>query len=112
VEAENALFSDKEDSMVNWDSSSLNEAFEANGLFDIKKMELVFNSMRRVSPGDIEYWIRESGDGERKSLGYHLRSTFSEEEFEEVKKLLHLQLDNADVTWRTVVIFFVIEKRI
>ncbi len=109
--AEESLFGDTEDPMVNWNSRSLKEELAASNLFEIGTSELVFNSIRRISPSDIEFWLRETGKVGRRSLGYYLRNVFSEEGFEEVKKLLHLQLDNGEVRWRTVVGFFVIEKR-
>lgn len=110
--AEKQLFSNTDDPMVNWDSHSLKGELAGLKLFEVSTSEMTFNSIRRISPADIEFWLRESDEGERKSLGRHLREVFSEEEFEEVRKTVHLQLDNSNVNWKTVVGFFVIRKRI
>lgn len=109
--AEESLFSDSEDPMVNWIIESLGNDLLASGSLDVRVSEVTFTPTRRISPADIEFWLRKSEAGERLSLGDRIREVFSEEEYEEIRKILHVQLDNTDVVWKTVVGFFVIKKR-
>ena len=52
---------------------------------------------------DSELWLSRIGD--------ELREVFSAEGFEKIGKLLHGQLDNTEVTWRSVVAFFIFKKK-
>jgi putative ATPase len=109
--AEEALFSDAQNKMVNWSVDSLKKDLNKSDLLEIDVSEEIFTSVRRLSAADIEFWLRESGKGERNSLGNFLREVFSPEDFEEIRKTLHDQLDNTEVTWKGVVAFFSIKKK-
>ncbi len=109
--AEESLFSNADDPMVNWNLQSLENLLGESGLLTVKVSDVSFSAARRIAPVDIEFWMRETGVGERQSLGDHIREAFSEEEYEEIRKMLHRQLDTTDVQWKTVVGFVTVKKQ-
>jgi len=108
--AEQSLFSDPQNSMVNWTVESLKMELEKHGVSPVRISETAFDTIRRISAPDVEFWLRETGEGEKKSLGDHIREITAEEEFEEIRKTLHAQLDNTDIVWKSVVAFVVIHS--
>ncbi len=110
--AEESLFTNADDPMINWDSRSLQEEISVSEMLSARVSEVTFTPTRRIAPADVEFWLRKSDAEGRKSLGDYLREAFSEKEFEEIRKMLHLQLDNTDVQWKSVVGFYVIKRSI
>lgn len=111
IKAEELLFSDPRNYMVNWTTASIKEEFDTSDQFTMEVREETFSSVRRISGSDVEFWLRETATDERNSLGDYLREVFTAGGFEEISKLLHGQLDNAEVTWRSAVAFFIFKKK-
>ncbi len=111
LSAEKSFFSNNGDPLVGWSVQLLNKELNSIKKIDIKITDVPFTTTRRITPDDIEFWLRETEKGERQSLGDYIRATVSEEEFEEISKMLHVQLDNTDVQWKTVAAFIKVKKR-
>lgn len=108
--AENALFANVNDPMVNWNSESLKKDLNETKAFKIKISKITFSPIRRISPPDIDYWLRVSPKDTKKSLGDHLRMVISKQKFIEVEKMLHSQLDNVELPWNSTVLFITIKN--
>jgi putative ATPase len=110
VSAEEELFSDKEDPLVNWDAESLAKDLETIPTLVVRVFSSIANPKTRVLPANVDFWFRPSGDNHRKSLGARLAAFFDEREISDLKKMLHEQLDNQDVPWKTATAYFKITR--
>jgi putative ATPase len=110
--AEDALFSDASDPLVNWTPQSIGKLCEATRR---RRYRLTFQTIpsmarKRIDPGLVEHWFRPAKKGERVSLGARCHAMMDKKEVESVRRLIHLQLDNKDVSWKTVTAFFKITR--
>jgi len=108
-EAEESLFADPNDPMVNWTPESLAVALEKDNATHVRRQDVTRTVSRRIMPQDIDFWLRKAESGARKSLGDHLRERFDEKEMKEIASLLHAQLDNRDIPWKTVTCYLKIK---
>ena len=104
-EAEESLFGDADDPMVNWDADSLAANLDSIAGITHKSHATTHRSLRRILPSDIDFWLRRAESGERRSLGDRLRESLGEEQMRELTSLMHGQLDNRDVQWKTENVF-------
>jgi len=103
--AESELFNDLSDHLVNWTPESLEEQ-----LGEMDGMRISFNKVTENNPrffksSDIEFWFRKTGGGGRLSLGERLEKNCDVREIEEIKRELHVQLDNKSHSWKSVTLF-------
>ncbi len=110
LSAEHAVFSHADNPMVNWNAASLLKEMDACKTVQGTLSEAVFESSRRIMSTDIEYWLRETSEGELPSLGDHIRTAVSPEGFERIRKMLHGQLDGKEVSWQSVVAFVTVRN--
>lgn len=110
IDAENQLFNDTSDHLVNWTPDSLEtEIGKTEGV------KIIFNKVVESSPrifksNDIEYWFRKTAGKDRLSLGERLERSCEKQEIEIIKQELHLQLDNRSLLWKTVTLFIVVQS--
>ena len=100
--AEQDLFSDPADPVINWTIDSLRSELIFDIGFKLEIIEIIAAPVKRLRPGDVEFWFRETTELERKSLGKRLSQTCSVLELKELQAFLHQQLDNRGVKWKTV----------
>jgi hypothetical protein len=100
---EEKLFADKSDALVNWDPASLEKKCKALFPCTFGVHSLLSSARRRISPEMVEHWFRPQTAGGRMPLGGRLEEDFGKKAAAEIKKLMHLQLDNADIPWKTSV---------
>jgi putative ATPase len=106
VSAEEAIYTDPSDSLVNWDEDTLRQ--EVEGLFisaHEEKRHLSFKveesvAELRVTKGLLSRWFGE-GSGGRPSYAQRLRRFLAEDEVEAVRQIFARQLLNQTVTWRS-----------
>ena len=67
--AEEELFSEKDDPMTTWSAPLLHDEIAMAGGIALSMTIASDSAVRRVSPQDIEFWFRKSGEGQRLSLG-------------------------------------------
>jgi len=108
--AEEELFNDEKNPMVNWSPSTLEKQFAAIAGVSVHISESAHTSRRRMSPKEVDFWFRRAGAGEPKSLGDRLRGLVGSEGAEKVRAALHGRLDYKDVEWRTVVAYIVVRR--
>ncbi len=109
--AEDKLFSDPKNAMVNWTVDSLRDNLKKLGVFERDFSEITYSPLRRITNTEIDFWLRKSDKKERSSLGDYLRKSFSDKDFDKVRNLLYRQLDNVEVTWKSVLVFIALTKR-
>lgn len=108
---ENELFNDPDDPMVNWTSASIVDEIKKIDNVHVSSRLLRENPVKRLYPKDIDYWFRETADGERKSLGKRISEYGTSEQTNRIKQYFHSALDNKDVPWKTVAIIITVNKR-
>jgi putative ATPase len=98
VAAEEAIYDDPNEPLVNWDADDLRKPFHAAGLAVEMETEEESSELQ-VTPGVIERWFAPAGGG-RPSYGDRLAQHLSPEEVAQVRTLFERQLLNQVVGWR------------
>jgi putative ATPase len=106
-EAEEAIYADAVDPVVNWEAADLRYALESAGIEQIAVTEEVQAAEMLVSPETVERWFGLQANGDRPTYAQHLLQRISEEELSGVKSLFQGQLAGQTVTWRTRIVFAV-----
>src|SRR5512133_980693 len=109
-DAECELFNDGTDPLVNWTSASIIETIQKTIPLKIHSSLHIDTNRRRIAPKEIDYWFRTDIVNGRKSLGCRIAEKGTIEQSEKIKRMLHVQLDNNDVEWKTVTLFMVIQN--
>ncbi|MEP0778326.1 AAA family ATPase [Microcoleus sp. ZQ-A2] len=104
VAAEEAIYSDNLDPMVNWDTDELRVAFESVGLVVEVDEERELTSMH-ITPALIERWFATTSATNRPSYAAHLAKNLTEEEIRVVKELFNRSLLHQTVNWESAIAF-------
>jgi putative ATPase len=107
VEAEEAIYADAGDPLVNWGVADLGHALEAAGLVAGAVQEELEGVEMLVSPGTLERWFVVDADRERPSYAQHLLRQLTADELAEVEALFQRQLAGQTVAWHTRIAFVV-----
>ncbi|GAB4523409.1 MAG: AAA family ATPase [Anaerolineae bacterium] len=104
AKAEEAIYADAQDPMVNWDVSDLEQALEATGLVEIH-VELVEQTTQvTITPSLIDRWFEPSRT-DRPSYGQRLAALLTEEELDQVRDLFARALTGQTVEWTSAIAF-------
>ncbi|HHJ06678.1 MAG TPA: AAA family ATPase, partial [Anaerolineae bacterium] len=121
IQAEEAIYANPADPMVNWRAGDLQAALEKAGYAKAQVIKETQTAEFRLGRAHLARWFREGsggveeqggrGVGERRP-GYaqHLRKRLSAGEVEQVKALFERQLLNQTVSWQTQTAFVYGEK--
>jgi putative ATPase len=112
IAAESELFNDPSDHLVNWTPESLEEQIGQIDGMKISFDKVTENNPRIFKSSDIEFWFRKTGGTGRLSLGERLEKSCDSREIEEIKKELHVQLDNKSHSWKNVTLFISVQERV
>jgi putative ATPase len=104
VAAEEAIYSNKLDPMVNWDVDDLQVAFEDVGLVVEVEEERSLTSMH-MTPALIERWFATTSATNRPSYAAHLAKNLHEEEIRVVKELFNRSLLHQTINWENAIAF-------
>jgi putative ATPase len=102
--AEEQLFNDAENPMVNWTSASLEQELGKLPGVTVTIARQEDAILRRVSAADIDFWLRTTDGKGRLSLGDRIARTGGGEKLLELRILMHRKLDFQEVQWRTVTV--------
>ncbi|MAT98829.1 MAG: AAA family ATPase [Anaerolineaceae bacterium] len=103
AQAEEAIYADETDPLVNWDESDLQAGLEAAGFTTVTLQLDREKSQRRLTAGHLERWFGGDGDG---TYGRRLlEAGLSEKEVEKVRTLYKRQLEEQIVGWETAVAY-------
>jgi putative ATPase len=101
VEAEEAIYLQEGDPLVNWQAADLVRALEEAGFRDVAVEDEVQEDERLISAATVDRWFGEPESGERPSYGQHLSRYLEAQDLAAVETLFRRQLAGQAVTWRT-----------
>jgi putative ATPase len=102
IKAEEAIYQNPSDPMVNWDADDLRSLFQAAG-FTVKiQVELTTTDMR-ITPALLERWFTPGSD--RPSYGDRLAATLSDRDRATVRQIFTQQLSHQLVQWQGAIAF-------
>ncbi|HAA31787.1 MAG TPA: AAA family ATPase, partial [Cyanobacteria bacterium UBA8553] len=104
VAAEEAIYSDKLDPMVNWDTAELRVAFESVGL-GVEVDEERSLTQLHITPALIDRWFATASATNRPSYAAHLAKNLTKEEIRVVKELFIRSLLHQTVNWESAIAF-------
>ena len=105
--AEEAIYADPDDPLVNWAEDDLRAAFAAAGLSDVAVESQESLSETRISPAMLGRWFGSAARNDRPSYGERLAAFLSADELAAVQALYERTLTGATVSWRSVTAYVV-----
>ncbi len=108
VAAEEAIYSDKLDPMVNWDTDELRVAFFSVGL-GVEVDEERSHTQMHITPALINRWFATTSATNRPSYAAHLAKNLTQEEIRAVKELFTRSLLHQTVNWESAIAFLLAE---
>jgi putative ATPase len=99
VEAEEAIYGDPDDPLVNWTAAELESALEVAGYRDIVLEEEVQEGEMLISSSGLDHWFGLDPDHVRPSYANRLLRYLSAKELKEVEGLFRRQLTGQAVPW-------------
>ncbi|MEQ9238034.1 AAA family ATPase [Coleofasciculus sp. E2-BRE-01] len=104
VAAEEAIYRDKLDPMVNWDAWDLRQALESVGLGVDVDENRTFTQMQ-ITPALIDRWFTTTSATNRPSYAAHLAKNLTKQEIRVIKELFIRSLLYQTVDWESVIVF-------
>jgi len=109
IAAEEAIYADQDDPMVNWDSGDLRAAFESASL-SVPRVRVEQRATElRITSALLERWFAVTGDGQP-SYASRLLIHLSPEEEKQVQALLERKLRGQIVTWKSTVAYLLAQR--
>ncbi|MEJ2734081.1 MAG: AAA family ATPase [Anaerolineae bacterium] len=105
VDAEEQIYADGHDPLVNWDVPDLERALEQAGYGEVSVQEQIQASEMLVSPATVERWFAMDPEPGRPSYAQHLQRRLTAEELVEVAALFQRQLAGQAVAWQTCIAY-------
>ena len=99
-DAEEAIYANTEDAMVNWDAEELRAAFEDSGLRPVEVGVEMMETERLITSEQVERWFAEDG-GTRPTYAEHLRRRLPADAVAEIRNLFEEQVAGRTCPWRT-----------
>jgi putative ATPase len=109
--AENALFSEADDAMVSWTSTSLEKELGTIQEASVSVAAQNETPARRISPREIEFWFRVTDKKGRFSLGDRVAELSDEQTLSSIKAYVHRKLDYQEVLWKFVTAYIKITAK-
>jgi putative ATPase len=103
--AEEAIYTDPADPMVNWEVDDLLAACEAAGLEVIVAESERETTERRITRAELERWFAPEGRGDRASYAGHLLRAITPDELMRVQALYADQLCDQVVPWQSTTLY-------
>ncbi len=109
-EAEEAIYTDHHDSLVNWAENDLRSAFLAADLAEVTVESAEAVAEARLSAAQLDRWFSPTPAGERPSYVQRLAARLSADELAAVEALYRRKLTGATVPWRSVTAYVVARR--
>ncbi len=106
-EAEEAIYADRDDPLVNWAEDDLRPAFLAANLTEVTVESAETVAEARISPAQLDRWFSPAPAGERPSYAQRLAARLNADELAAVEALYRRKLTGATVPWRSVTAYVV-----
>jgi putative ATPase len=104
VDAEESIYTNATDPMVNWDEQELVTVFEAAGL-SVEMHREDTQTEVRITPALLDRWFSQQGKDNRPTYTTHLASSLSAQEVATVRDLFTRHLRNQIVSWKSTITF-------
>ena len=109
--AEEAIYLNPNDIMVNWDETDLKDSFVKAGL-EVETVEETMTSQTRINAEQIERWFASSSNSNRLTFAQHLGAQSSEArvtspELTMIKRIFEQQLLGQIVPWQSTITYVV-----
>jgi putative ATPase len=108
IHTEEAIYSDPENPLVNWDPEDLQALFAAAGFANIRLQTETEPTLRRITPQQLNHWFNPGGQ-QHHTYGSYLHQQLSDEELRQVRKLFERELAHKTLHWATTQIFLTAE---
>jgi putative ATPase len=113
--AEEAIYSNSPDPMLNWDVAELQEYLNQGGFSRVEVTVDLLTSEMRLGQEQIERWFTTRPEGDRPSFAQHLLKgdkpgALTPAELAELKQLFERQLLNRVVAWDSAVAYVLAGK--
>jgi putative ATPase len=105
VAAEEAIYADPDDPMVNWDVADLEAAFQSTGLSDVGVETETRTTQQRISAEQLARWFGDSSPAQRPTYAQHLRRHLSTAELAQAQALFDRQLRDQSVAWTSQIVY-------
>jgi putative ATPase len=105
AEAEEAIYLEMDNPLVDWQAKDLARLLEEAGFQEVSVEDEVQEDERLISVATLDRWFGEPEAGGRPSYAQHLHRHLSDEEMVAVERLFRRQLANQTVAWRTHVAY-------
>lgn len=108
--AEEAIYTDQKDPLVNWDESTIQAGLEAAGFATVAIYPVVDSQQRQITPSHLQRWFGQSVAGEDGRVSYQERLKqhgLKKKELAAVAQHYRQQLQDQTVAWKTTTAVFV-----
>ena len=105
-EAEERLYGNSENPLVNWNAENLQDAAASAGL-EVSLSRKYITETRTIGPGDLDSWLNPDGAG----YGKYLSENLPEEDFSSLCGTIRERLSGRSVSWRLSYIFISAVKK-
>jgi putative ATPase len=105
IEAEEQIYAQAADPMVNWEAAGLEDAVESAGFLDVSLHEEIRESEMFVNRATLDGWFAGEVRQERPSYAQHLLTRITPDEVAEVRDLMWRQLEGHAVPWQSRIAF-------
>jgi hypothetical protein len=103
--AEEQIYGEAHDPLINWDVADLDEVLERAGYHEVTVQEEVQEAEMLITPATVERWFAMAPDQDRPSYAQHLLCRITADELVEVAALFQRQLGGQAVVWQTCIAF-------
>ena len=103
--AEEAIYADPDDPMVNWDGNELSRLAANAGFVSVECQTEEFTAERRVTPDRVARWFGDRGAKGRPSYAARLAAELEPTEIEAVQAVYERQLAGRTVPWKSSTVF-------
>lgn len=107
--AEEAIYQNESDPMVNWGEEDLEAAAAAAGFTNIFQRGETQVTQTRLTSGHIERWFASSGGNSRPTYAQHLARQLNQTEIDSVQAAMRQRLQNQVVSWHSRIVYLVAE---
>jgi putative ATPase len=105
IAAEEAIYTDLDDPMVNWDAADLKAALRATDLSDVQVQVETVTTQRHIGAEHLARWLSIDSDRGRPTYAQHLLKALSDHELAQVQVLFEAQLRDQSVAWSSQVAY-------
>ncbi len=111
IAAEEAIYANPDDPMVNWDVADVQVAFQAAGLDAVAVQVESPTAQQHISDEQLARWFNANADRRRPTYAQRLRQHLSPDELAQVQALFERQLRNQAVSWTSQIVYLSAYKK-